>query len=147
MPTLALVACAAQKAPAATRAADLYVSTWFRLARAYVERRRWPWRILSAMHGLLDPAQIVAPYDATLIRQGAAGRRQWAAGVFAGVVALAPPTTRIVILAGEAYRRDLVPLLLERRYVVDVPMVGLGIGEQLAWLSQRTRARGIGVVG
>lgn len=140
MKTLALVACCWEKLARPAPAADLYVSQWFRKARRCVERRRWPWRILSAKHGLLDPAQVIEPYDLSLTRQDAESRRLWAQVVARDLFTLAPPATRIVILAGDAYRRDLVPLLLERRHPVDVPMVGLGIGEQLAWLQRQIHA-------
>jgi hypothetical protein len=48
------------------------------------------------------------------------------------------PRDRVVILAGIAYREFLEPSLRSRGYVVEVPMRGLGIGRQLAWLSNNT---------
>jgi hypothetical protein len=37
------------------------------------------------------------------------------------------------------YLRDLVPLLERRGYAVEVPMAGLGIGQQLGWLSRHVK--------
>lgn len=59
----------------------LYVSPWFQLARAYVERTGQPWFILSAEYGLLDPDQVIAPYDRMLVHMPADERRAWARNV------------------------------------------------------------------
>jgi len=41
----------------------------------------------------------------------------------------------VQFLAGERYRELLVPLLREAGLEIHIPMEGLRIGEQLAWLS------------
>jgi hypothetical protein len=56
-----LVACVAEKGATAAPARDLYVSAWFKKARAYVERRGATWFVLSAEHGLLDPGASIRP--------------------------------------------------------------------------------------
>ena len=45
-------------------------------ARRYAERRG-RWFILSALHGLLDPSAVIAPYDVTLKKMPAAKRKEW----------------------------------------------------------------------
>jgi hypothetical protein len=55
---------------------------------------------------------------------------------------------RYLILAGKAYREHIVPFL--KPDAVEIPLEGLGIGEQLAWLNDRleslsTRCRICGV--
>ena len=40
-------------------AAELYTSTWFKLARRYVEQTGSPWFILSAKYGLTDPRKVI----------------------------------------------------------------------------------------
>lgn len=42
------------------------LSDLFRKARAYAERSADEWFVLSAMHGLVDPGDVVEPYDLTL---------------------------------------------------------------------------------
>lgn len=135
-----LVSCVAQKAPARVRAADLYQSDWFRKARAYVQSTGCRWFILSAEHGLLHPDTPVEPYDATLAAMGARGRRDWG-GQVAGQLDTALGTAfrgPIIFLAGRHYRT---PLLAYAGSRARVPMEGLGIGQQKAWLAAHT-ARG-----
>lgn len=137
--TIYLVSCAAQKAATCQRAADLYRSDWFRKARAYVESTGCRWFILSAEHGLLHPDARIDPYDTTLAAMGARGRREWGARVAAQLdTALGPAFRgRIVFLAGRHYRTPLLAYAADR---ARVPMEGLGIGQQKAWLAARIAA-------
>jgi len=142
-----LVACVASKLEHAAPARELYTSAWFRKARAYAEAAGRPWFILSAKHFLVDPLQVVEPYDATLVGADRDTRRWWAwhtafalrqACTAAG---LDPSTTTLEVLAGEAYRAELLPALRARGFRdFSVPMAGLGIGEQLHWLGTRATA-------
>ncbi len=100
-----------------------------------MESQGWPWFILSAKHGLLDPERMTEPYDKTLNTMSAAERREWAETV---MDALHPRLARVrvvVIFAGEVYRKYLEPELRRRGIEIQVPMEGLRQGEQLAWLS------------
>jgi hypothetical protein len=134
---LFLVSCVAEKAAEPCEARDLYRSDWFRKARAYVEALGADWLILSAEHGVLDPRQVAAPYDATLNAMPVADRRAWSAEVMRQLRQRGQVGRRVVILAGERYREFLIPLLepvAGGPGNVAVPMRGLGIGEQKAWL-------------
>ncbi len=135
-PPLYLVACVAQKLDRPALARDLYTSPWFRKARTYVEARGAEWRILSALWGLVDPDELLEPYERTMRDHCAAGRRSWAARVCAQLADVAPAPRPIVMLAGESYRR---PLRDKLAQPVAVPMRGLGIGEQLAYLTKHQR--------
>jgi len=75
-----LVACCGPKLPDPSPAADLFISDLFKKARTYAERSG-RWFILSALHGLLDPLTVIAPYDVTLKRMPAAKRREWGRNV------------------------------------------------------------------
>lgn len=129
-----LVSCVSTKAAKIARAADLYQSDWFRKARAYVEATGCRWFILSAEHGLLRPGTRVAPYDTTLAAIGASGRREWGARVSAELADAIGPRTPVIIMAGKLYRESLAEWAGKR---ATVPMEGLGIGEQKAWLAAR----------
>jgi hypothetical protein len=129
-----LVSCVKTKLTGPARAKDLYVSPWFRLARAYVERTGQPWFILSAEYGLLDPDQVIAPYDRTLVHMPADERRAWATKVESQMDVRLPKTRRIVVMAGHRYRAHLLEYL-ERRASIEIPLEGLGLGRQLQWLS------------
>jgi hypothetical protein len=129
-----LVACVSQKLDRRVAAADLYRSDWFRKARTYVEETGDRWYILSAAHGLVEPTRRLAPYDVTLRDLTAAERRLWG-----------EKTTRqlrraigshhagpIVFLAGQLYRQPLLAFAGDR---AAIPMLGMGIGQQKAWLA------------
>ena len=136
--TVALVACAAGKGPSPAPARDLYRSALFSKARTYAERMGDEWHVLSALHGLLDPDDLVAPYERTLNDASADERRAWGRQVAGSILRRYPDTTRFVVLAGRHYRDHLVPILEAAGHVCEVPMLGLGIGQQLAWLAEHT---------
>jgi len=129
-----LVSCVSKKLAAASAAKDLYCSTWFRLARAYVESFEAPWFILSAKHGLIHPDKVIEPYNESLVGQRIAARREWTGLVQAQMEAQLPAADEIVLLAGERYREFIEPYLRQQFRAVDVPMKGLRIGKQLQWL-------------
>jgi hypothetical protein len=143
MRSLTLVACSKQKAPTACAARDLYTSPWFRLARQVAEASG-EWRILSAEHGLLDPAQVVAPYDLTLATMPAAHRGRWGRRVLKDLFQLLDPSrglsgngARVVLLAGSLYWGPVALRLEENGATVETPLAHLGIGQQLRWLKTR----------
>lgn len=133
--TIVLVACVGMKQLAVAPARDLYTSPWFRKARAIAERAD-AWYILSAAHGVLHPDTPTAPYDATLNRMTAAARREWSAHVRRRLDTLLTRGDRVTIFAGERYRDGLETHLRRRGVHPNVPMRGLGIGQQLAWLTR-----------
>lgn len=134
--TVFLVSCVSEKHNRPMPARELYLSPWFQKARAFVERQVGEWFILSAKYGLVAPDQVIAPYNETLNEKTVAVRREWSRKVVQDLRARCTPGTSVVFLAGEKYRELLVPALRERGCNVEVPMEGLGIGEQLHWLSE-----------
>jgi hypothetical protein len=150
-----LVACVAAKHPTPVAARDLYVSDWFRKARAYVEATGREWRILSALHGLVNPDVVVAPYEKTLAKLDREDRRHWAWNVAFNVRCATPldvwlrpnaPKPVVEILAGELYREPLIEELRGRGFDVVVPMLGMGIGQQKAWLKSAAAAAKLAAV-
>ena len=144
---ITLIACAATKGPLPVAARSLYRSDWFLKARAYAEARQRaygdPWFILSAKHGLVSPDAKLAPYDYAMKEKSAGAKREWAEDVSDQVLTVAAeldadPMTgaalTVRVLAGEQYRRYLVPMLEASGFNVLVPMRGLGIGKQKQWL-------------
>jgi hypothetical protein len=134
---IGLVACASQKLLRPAPARELYVSQLFKKASAYAELTCDRWYILSAKHGLLRPDEVIEPYD---IRLGANHKTSpstylWAARVqeqmaaeFAGLA-----NVKIVALAGEQYRTA----LHGTPWPHEIPLKGLGIGQQLGWLTKK----------
>jgi hypothetical protein len=78
MSDLGLVGCSQRKLRHTAPARELYTSPLFRLASRYCDATYDRWLVLSARHGLIDPEQILAPYDANLNRLDRAGRDEWA---------------------------------------------------------------------
>ncbi len=129
-----LVACVGQKLDHRAPAAELYRSDWFRKARAYVEAMGGRWFILSAAHGLVRPDQLLDPYDVTLRALSAQQRRVWGdmtARQLREAIG-ADQAGPVVFLAGQLYREPLLDLAGDRAVI---PMKGMRIGEQKAWLA------------
>ena len=131
---IALVSCVKSKRAVPAPARDLYESPLFRGLRGYAEKHADTWFILSAQHGLVDPARILEPYERTLNRLGKAERLRWAARVQRQLLEVLPPGTEIVVLAGVRYRENLVPFLRDRGFSLTIPLEGLSFGKQLQHL-------------
>jgi hypothetical protein len=128
-----LVGCSATKALSARPAKDLYTGPLFRLSRAYAERRGLPWAILSALHGLVMPDEVLDPYELSALSlraRGKAAHKAWGEKT-ADRIEIEFPGARFVFLAGQNYR-PAVERFGEKR--VSDPMKGLGIGRRLQWL-------------
>lgn len=126
---IGLVACCGRKLEGQHPAQDIYVSALFRKSRAWVLQHCDQWFILSAKYGLVVPSQVIETYDVTLNAMPAAERRAWAARVRKELEPFAGAT--IVALAGERYCAALHGLRVER------PLQGMGIGQQLGWLTRQ----------
>jgi len=76
---IGLVACSHAKAHRPAPARELYVSPLFRAARASAECHYGAarWFVLSAQHGLVDPATVLAPYELSLRQLSAREREMW----------------------------------------------------------------------
>lgn len=137
---IGLVACSAGKLTEPARARDLYTSPLFRKASAYAAQTCDAWFILSAKHGLLRPDAILAPYDQKLGDLPALKREDWARQVRAQLARDLRPYRHdqitLVALAGKDYRAALDGVL----WPVEVPMRGLGIGQQLGFLTRELAA-------
>lgn len=138
--TVGLVACASQKLQQPAPARDLYVSQLFKKASAYAELTCDRWYVLSAKHGLLCPDEVIEPYDVRLgtnhrnsppVHQWAERVREQLAAELAGM-----ENVKIIALAGAQYRT----VLHGSRWEHEIPLEGLGIGQQLGWLTRKLAA-------
>ncbi len=133
MTSIGLVACAKTKSRERQAAKDLYLSHLFMLARRYCEENYDYWYILSAYHGLLHPGSVIDPYDATLKTFRPDAREQWAARVICQAQAEQFDDPYFVFHAGGHYAK----LLAGRIGDSNLPMKGLGIGQQINWYLER----------
>lgn len=134
MRNVILISCVSKKLPHAAPARELYQSPLFKFNLAYAESQR-PDAIyvLSAKHGLLELDQIIAPYNETLNTKRDADIQRWAERVGAQLALVSDvEKDTFIFLAGERYRRHLIPQLAH----VQIPMQGLGLGKQLQFLKR-----------
>ncbi|MGD9101265.1 MAG: hypothetical protein PVF45_12365, partial [Anaerolineae bacterium] len=135
--TVALVACSARKLTRPALARALYTSVLFRAARTWVEANGWPWHVLSARHGLVDPDQVLAPYDACFQQSAPSG---WVEAVWTSLLErYAGRRVHFKLLASLAYRDRLMQRIRDHPdWRAEAPLAGLGIGQQIVWLRERS---------
>ena len=134
MKRVAFVSCVKTKSTTPELAEHLYVSPWFRMASQYAKRNADLWFILSAEHGLLEPSRFIDPYETTLNRMMVGDRKRWAAQVERQMADLDVKGDVAVVLAGVRYREFLMNRLANRFETIQIPMLGLQMGEQLSWM-------------
>ena len=145
--TIYFVGCGKSKLDEAVPAKDLYQGALFKKARAYVEHKMIEgdeWYILSAQEGCIRPDKTVEPYDKTLLSMNRDERYSWAMKSIKDFCRhgyypyYTRQNLRIVFLCGKLYRDNIIKWLRESKHfktaVIEVPMEGLGIGQQLKWL-------------
>jgi hypothetical protein len=142
-----IVSCSAGKADKPAQAQDLYTGDLFKkqaeLAKLMVASGvAKAWYILSAKHGLIDPTQIIEPYDVAmgdLTKQEMQALKRRVARQLP--TPISAPHYRwadgVIALCGEKYRQVL-------SYYCDdiaIPLInltpGMGIGSQKKWLKER----------
>jgi hypothetical protein len=138
---VAIVACSRTKLGYPAPARELYAGRLFQASRAYAEATCDDWFIVSALHGLLRPEQLLMPYDYSLGRMQRAARVTWANTV-AGLLYDTLPEDGAVVLVDLCGTQYGAPIRIAARQrsqtTVAQPLSGLGIGQRLSWLLQHT---------
>jgi hypothetical protein len=131
MKPLYLIACSQSKLDRAAPAAELYTGQAFKLAMRAANAANADVLILSALYGVLEPDDVINPYDCYLGGLPKTDRAIWAITTAAQ---LAPYRERFaVILAGKHYAAACDDFTNKRE-----PLKGLGIGQQLRVLKNAT---------
>ena len=136
-----LIGCVKSKQERPAAAKDLYVSTLFRGRRLYVETSCDRYFIISAKYGLVDPDDIIEPYDVAMSQLSVYQRRQWSQKVIRDLADQLGHLSDCVfeIHAGYSYRHfGLVEGLEEAGATVEQVGEDLTFGEQLAFYGQHT---------
>jgi hypothetical protein len=107
--TLVITSCSKTKLDHPAPARDFYLGRLFRLVRQYAEENHFDWRIISAEHGLVDPGQVVTPYDTTL--RTAKDEARLRDIVLPALTKIWPAYGRVVVIMGKRYRRVIAPAL------------------------------------
>ena len=134
MSKIVLISCVSKKKKQPSAAQKLYTSPLFKMNLAFA-RSLNPTQIfiLSAKHGLVKLEQIISPYDQSLNTMSAAENKAWADKVKKQMEKeLDFKKDEVIFLAGEKYRRNLLPLFSN----AQVPLKGLTIGKQLQYLKK-----------
>ena len=127
-----LISCVSKKLNYKARAEDLYISPLFRYSLAY-SRKLKPDAIfiLSAKYGLIDLDEIIEPYDETLIGKKAEEIKKWSENVIGQISGRYDlKKDKFIFLVGANYRKYILPHVVD----YEIPLKGLGIGEQLSFL-------------
>lgn len=129
--TIVLLSCVATKLPEPAPAKELYASPLFKNSLAYaISLDPDDIVILSAKHYVLPLDKVIAPYDKTLLNMPDEEIREWAVQVLKILADRYDlDKDEFIILAGEKYRKYIVPQLAHW----SAPLKGLRIGQQLAW--------------
>lgn len=132
MRTIALISCGKSKRSESAPAHQLYTGALFQKSLAYARHiKADAIYILSAHYGLLELTQEIAPYEKTLNGMSSSDAARWGEAVVAQLQTRTNLLTdRFVVLAGAAYRSQLVRHLTN----VELPLDGLRFGEQLKFL-------------
>jgi hypothetical protein len=129
---------------------QLYGSQLFTKRVDYAKAKGMRWAVLSARYGVWFPHIGLKAYDQTFADMEAAEIAAWHVGVAQrlmeelwesynlgrAVSSLKPSELTVEIHAGADYCHPLAEILKSVGIVVELPLAGLGIGEQLAWYCQ-----------
>ena len=132
MKEVTLITCVSSKRPEILPAKELYDSPYFAAMKRYAKARGYPWFILSAKHGLVEPETVLEPYDerGLTVKQS----QEIAASLSEKGVEL------VRITGGTDYTDTLVPELeLEGIDVIEVCR-GMGIGRRISELQTLARS-------
>ncbi len=135
MKKFVLISCVKTKLSYPAKAKDLYISDLFKKLHAYGKQLN-PNAIfvLSAKYGLLKSNDIIDPYELTLNKMPIKEVKIWSQQVIEKLGECTDlQNDNFIILAGEKYRRFLLPHI--QHY--EIPLYGLTFGEQLSWLKKR----------
>lgn len=130
-----LVSCVKTKQKRSAKAKDLYISDFFKKQRAYAELRGLPWYILSSQYGLVDPEEVIEPYERFLPKESISYRRTWGAKVVVDLERIAGPLRGKVIEvhANAEYLKSIEPNLAALGAVIVNPLQGYRLGEKSQW--------------
>ena len=137
---IGLVGCVKSKQAHPSPARNMYTSTLFRGRIEAVESTCDTWFVLSAKHGLLDPDEVIEPYDVALKNLPSDTRRAWSNKVLGALLGRCGDLSGTVfeIHASSAYRDNgLVSGLKAAGATVENPTEGLNRGQQLAFYRGR----------
>lgn len=114
---------------------DMYISDLFKKSYRYAETLGGNIYILSAKYGLLEPNDVIAPYNQTLVTANIATRKRWAYMVCKQMERKGIDySEQAIFLCGKHYRE----FVMRKFKNATAPLSCMGIGEQLKFYKERT---------
>lgn len=147
MTTYALVGCGADKADKPMPARDLYTSSYFekkrRIAEILTEESGGKWWVLSAKHHVVQPDEVIEPYERPMSELTEDQTAAWAAEVKVQL-SMAPwlddEESTLLVLAGQDYLNPIREWLESHGCELDLPFEDTsGQGEQNRLLKRWVR--------
>lgn len=131
------VACGKPKQPNPAPARELYNSTQFKICARFVQAYTDEWFILSALHGVLEPETVIAPYERSLASMTPEGRRNWRRKVAEQIASRYDGDTVFLTPAGKLYRAALPS---QRTICPWDTMADMKFGKQKRWMLEQIRS-------
>jgi hypothetical protein len=143
---VALVSCGKAKLRTSEKvsAHQLYVGTPFKLSFQYAMATSDDVQILSALHGVLGPYELVAPYEFSMAQMFISEQALWGKRVVNALKGLYPVMhLRLIFYASRQYIRPILGAVSDedRRYwSFEDPLQGLDMFERNTWLKRKLEA-------
>lgn len=140
---IALVGCSKLKwkTNSTAPASRLYVGRLFKLAYRHAVNTADDVHIISALHGLVEPHQHLAPYDYSMVSMRADERREWGKRVVGQLLTHYPLRyLHISIYAGSTYVNPIL-LAIEEDGVpweCEIPLQGMDLFERFQWFRENS---------
>ena len=135
MKRIILISCVKKKLKTPAKAKDLYTSDLFKKSYRYAQLLNTDnIFILSAKYGLLDPNEVIEPYDETLNTKSSAEIREWSVKVITALKGkIDLEKAEVIILAGSKYYKYLLPHISNYK----LPLGTLSFGPRLSFLKKQ----------
>lgn len=131
-----LISCSKSKLATEAPARELYTGQLFKKAVAWAERHKYPWFVISALHGLVTPDQTLQPYNFTIKELRKRERESWAYhAISCQLTKYASSGSHAFLIMPEVYRLHIQTTLREVGITYENPVEGMGIGQQMKWLT------------
>ncbi|HET7580020.1 MAG TPA: hypothetical protein VFK33_12135 [Bacillales bacterium] len=138
---IGLLATARKKRSYPAPVVEFYTSPLFRKSVQYAFQNYDRIYFYNAKDGLLQPEQIMEPYDVSIKTFTLEEKKEWAQGVVSAFRYFESPEQITVYLhGGYVYRKFLQPELTRYGFHFRVPLKGLGIGKQLSWYDEHIKS-------
>lgn len=106
-------------------AGEMFRSDGFARSRDHAQHARLPWFVLSAKHGLLDPAEVISPHALQIDDQPAGYRTAWGEWVVAQLAdRLQLDGVVVEVHGGVDFAQPLRQPLARRGAVLEIPLPG-----------------------